>query len=289
MLGGIDDRTQDALAELYAGFDDSVPRLRTTNATAEMIKYASNALQATAISFANEIANLCTAVGGIDALDVMAGVHAMKELNPVGATPAPRASARAGIANFMLPGCGFGGSCFPKDVKALVAHGARVNAPMRLLEAVVSVNEDQPRKVIDLLKRHLDTLEGVRIAVLGLAFKPGTHDMRESPAIAIVRSLMNHGAQVIAHDPIAIAEAKKVLPDEVTFVETLDAALDGNPSAVVIVTRWDEYRRVPELLKRNYPTNPPLVVDGRRMLDPASVARYAGIGLASNHTRGEMR
>jgi UDPglucose 6-dehydrogenase/GDP-mannose 6-dehydrogenase len=238
-----------------------------------MIKYASNALQATAISFANEIANLCSAVGGIDALDVMAGVHAMKELNP---KAGDGAHVRAGITSFLSPGCGFGGSCFPKDVKALVAHGTSVKTPMRLLEAVLRVNEDQPRKMIDLLRGQIETLESARVVVLGLAFKPGTDDMRESPAIAIVRDLIHQGAIVIAHDPIAIDEAKKVLSDEVQYVETLDEALAAKPDAVVIITRWDEYRRVPELMKR-LPDIP--VIDGRRMLERASVKRYVGIGL----------
>lgn len=274
VLGGIDARSQDVLSELYAPFDDHIPRLRTNNSTAEMIKYASNALQATAISFANEIANLCSTIGGIDALDVMAGVHAMKELSPAGADGA---RVRAGLANFLSPGCGFGGSCFPKDVKALIAHGAASQSPMLLLDAVLEINENQPAKIINLLKQHLGDLEGKRIAVLGLAFKPGTDDMRESPAIPIVRDLIREGSHVVAHDPIAIEEAKAVLPEAVKFETSLDAALDGAPSAVVIVTRWDEYRRLPQLL--GDAAEQPLVVDARRMLEPGSVKRYVGIGL----------
>ena len=286
VLGGVDARTQGVLAEVYAPFDDAVPRLRVPCATAEMIKYASNALQATAISFANEIGNLCAALGDgglpIDAMDVMAGVHAMKELTP---TDAAGNRVAAPITRFLSPGCGFGGSCFPKDVRALVAHAATVGTPMHLLDAVVRVNDAQPDKVLAILRRHVRRLKGARVTVLGLSFKPDTDDVRESPSLPIVSSLLAEGAVVTAHDPVAIAEARKVLPDSVRFVGRLEEALAGEPDAVVLVTRWDEYRVVPQLLRGMYPENPRLLVDGRRMIDKDTVPCYAGIGLGTDNER----
>src|SRR6185503_8698851 len=124
-----------------------IPVLRTNCKTAEMIKYASNALQATAISFANELGNLCASLGGIDAVDVMAGTHLMKELNPV-VVPSGNLRVRAGISSFLFPGCGFGGSCFPKDVKALAAHAKKSGAAVPMLESVLAINAAQPRKLV---------------------------------------------------------------------------------------------------------------------------------------------
>ena len=273
VLGGIDARTQDALAEVYASFPADVLRLRTSNATAEMIKYASNALQATMISFSNEIANLCSTVGGIDAIDVMRGVHAMKELTVGrGATQVP-----APITNFLLPGCGFGGSCFPKDLKAIASHAQKLGTLMPILECVLAVNAGQPGRMVDLLKKHIPSLSGVRVAVLGLAFKPGTDDVRESPAMPVIKELLAEGALVRACDPVAVEEARKVLPKEVELTADLRHALDG-AAGVLLVTKWDQFRAVPDLVRGMEP--PPVVIDGRRMLPPDSVPRYEGIGLS---------
>jgi UDPglucose 6-dehydrogenase/GDP-mannose 6-dehydrogenase len=147
---------------------------------------------------------------------------------------------------------------------------------MQILEAVLGVNERQPHKVTALLREHLGSLSGRRIAVLGLAFKPGTDDMRESPAIPIVNELLGDGAVVQAYDPAATAEAKKVFGERIHYADNLPAALEG-AQAVAIVTRWDEFRAVPELVNRM--KDPPLIVDGRRMLDKQSVPRYAGVGV----------
>ena len=272
VLGGVDARTQDVLAEVYAKFPDDVPRLRSTNATAEMIKYGSNALQATMISFANEIANLCSTIGGVDAIDVMKGVHGMKELTP--AVNGKRH--RAPIANFIFPGCGFGGSCFPKDLKAIVAHGQKLGVAMPLLQSVIDVNRHQPERMIELLKQRVPSLRGVRVAVLGLGFKPDTDDMRESPAIPIVKRLVEEGAIVRGVDPIAVNEARKVLPEAVELTDDLRHALDG-AAAVLLVTKWQQFRDVPELIRGMNP--PPILIDGRRMLEKDSVPVYAGIGL----------
>lgn len=273
VLGGIDGRTISRLEDLYAGFD-KVEKLHTNSKTAEMIKYASNSLLATAISFANEIANLGSALGGIDVVDVLRGVHLSNYLT---ITLPDGSRKRPGIVSFLGAGCGFGGSCLPKDVKALVAHGRKAGVPMNLLDAVIQINDQQPKKIIALLKKHHPTLSGVRVAILGLSFRPDTNDMRESPAVPILRALAAEGASLKAYDPAAREEAREIFRgDSVHVCENLGDAL-SDAQAVVLVTRWEEFRGLPELLQARVPQ--PLFIDGRRMLEKKSFARYEGIGL----------
>jgi UDPglucose 6-dehydrogenase len=273
VLGGIDQRSQAALEELYAPFQ-TVEKLKTNVKTAEMIKYASNALLATMISFSNEIGNLGAALGGVDVVDVMRGLHLSNYLSvsmPDGKRQNP------GITAFLAAGCGFGGSCLPKDVKALVAHGRNAGQPMRLLDAVVQVNEQQPQKVISLLKKHYASLQDLRVTVLGLSFRPDTNDMRESPAIPILRKLASEGAVLKAYDPAAREEALRLFQgDSVHICDDLEEAL-LDAQAIVLVTRWEEFRGLPELVQKLEPQ--PLFVDGRRMLAKTMFSRYEGVGL----------
>ncbi len=271
VLGGIDAGTLGAMEELYAAFD-GVERVKTTPRTAELIKYASNALLATLISFSNEIGNFAAAVG-VDAADVMAALHSSRYLShelPDGSRHT------APIAAFLWPGCGFGGSCLPKDVQALIAQGAGLSRPLPLLEAVLDINKRQPGEVLARLHRHFPSLSGVRVTVLGLAFRPDTNDMRESPAIPIVRGLLAEGARLAAYDPAAKEEARRLLPAEVRLCDSLEDAL-RDAEAVVLVTRWEEFRGLPQLLRKL--KSPPLFVDGRRMLSRQDFSRYDGIGL----------
>jgi UDPglucose 6-dehydrogenase/GDP-mannose 6-dehydrogenase len=272
VLGAIDARAMEALDTLYASFR-TVPKIRTNPRTAEMIKYTSNALLATAISFSNEIANLCAALGDVDAVDVMEGVHASSYLTVAGPD---RKRIRAPIASFFQAGCGFGGSCLPKDVKALVAHGEGLGSPMPLLRSVLAVNEAQPGQILRILERHFQTLAGLRIGVLGLAFKPDTDDVRESPAIPVIRLLLARNVSVKAYDPVAIPEARKVLGSDIAFAQTMDECLE-DVDAVVLLTRWKQFESIPAILGGL--ASPPLLLDGRRQLDKGTVARYAGIGL----------
>jgi len=271
VFGGIDERSTDVLEKLYASFPASVPRLRTNTRTAEMIKYASNALLATLISFSNEIANLGATVGGIDATEVMRGVHLSQYFREQTEDGLPA------ITAFLKAGCGFGGSCLPKDVKALIAHGGKTGASMQLLEAVIRVNEQQPIKTVELLRRHAPKLEGLRVAVLGLSFKPGTDDVRESPAFPIMRELLAHGAQLKAFDPIANDEARRTFDDRrVTYCGDLQSAI-AEIDAVIVVTPWKDFQDAPELLRDRQP--PVIFVDGRRAFDQNCLPRYLGIGL----------
>jgi UDPglucose 6-dehydrogenase/GDP-mannose 6-dehydrogenase len=238
-----------------------------------MIKYTSNALLATMISFANEIGNLCAALGGLDVVDVMNGVHKSNYLSP--ALPDGRRVA-APITSFLEAGCGFGGSCLPKDVKALIAHGEKAGRPMHLLKSVIEINEQQHQQVIKPLKKHFPSLEGLPVTVLGLAFKPDTDDMRESPAIPIIQALFAEKARVKAYDPVANPEARRRFGESLVLSDGLDDALSGS-RAVILVTRWDVFRQVPRLLKKLDPQ--PVLIDGRRLLDKNSIRYYEGIGL----------
>jgi UDPglucose 6-dehydrogenase/GDP-mannose 6-dehydrogenase len=272
VLGASDARAMGMLEELYASFAD-VPLIRTTPSSAEMIKYASNCLLATMISFSNEFARLCRTLPGVDAAEVMRGVHASQYL-----TTRLEDGRRivAPIAAFLEAGCGYGGSCLPKDTRAIAAHGAELGAPMPLIEAVVAVNDDQPSHLVEMARAGLGSLRDKKITVLGVAFKPDTDDVRESPAIPIVWELLREGAHVRAHDPVALENAVQVLPEVVHLVDDLDAALEG-ADAVLLVTRWQLYESVPELLRRQ--RSSALLVDGRRVIPPDAVARYDGIGL----------
>ncbi|MGH7580792.1 MAG: UDP-glucose dehydrogenase family protein, partial [Gemmatimonadales bacterium] len=272
VLGAADGRAMEALDELYASFH-GVPKIRTNLRTAEMIKYASNAFLATAISFSNELANLCSALGQVDAVEVMAGLHASSYFT----VPGPDGSrVEAPITSFLLPGCGFGGSCLPKDVSALAAHGEAAGAPMPLLRSVMAVNQGQPGQVLRQLEKHFPALSGLRIGVLGLAFKPDTDDVRESPAFPVIRLLLERRARVKAYDPAAMPQARGVLGEAIVYADSLKACL-ADVDAVVLLTRWTEFEAVPALLRTM--ESPPLLLDGRRQLDKRSIPRYAGIGI----------
>ncbi len=273
VLGATDARGTESLQELYSVFKN-VDKLETSCRTAEMIKYTANSLLATLISFSNEIGNLCAATGGVDVKDVMAGVHLDKRLSPIledgtRITPA--------ITTYIEAGCGFGGSCFPKDVKALVAYGRAQDASMALLESVVKINARQPYKMLEILADHFADLADVKVLVLGLAFKPGSDDMRESPAIPIVNSLLDQAACVSAYDPVAEEEARKIFGDsDIEYVSDLEASI-GKADVILLVTRWQEFSVVSEIVARL--DRQPLVIDGRRMLNSDEIENYAGIGV----------
>lgn len=269
VIGSIDERSGTVLEELYAGL--GAPIVRTDPRTAEMIKYVSNAMLATAISFSNEMADLCDRLG-IDVVDVMRGVHLSQYLSP--ALP-DGGRIRAPLAAFFEAGCGFGGSCLPKDVKALVAHAATAGVPMRVLQAVLDVNASRTEELLALLKRHYPSLTGTTVAVLGLAFKPDTDDTRESPGVRVVHRLAAEGATVHAYDPAARPALNGVGPGRIILSRDLESAIDG-ADAILITTRWEEFRALPDLLRER--PRQPLVVDGRRLLDAQSIARYEGIG-----------
>jgi UDPglucose 6-dehydrogenase len=250
----------DAVAKLYEPLD--CPVVRTDVASAEMIKLASNAFLATKISFINEIANVCEEVGA-DVKEVASGMG----LDP-----------RIG-GSFLNAGVGFGGSCFPKDVSALKQLAGNSGYHFQLLTAVIEVNELQKRRVVSKLKKHLDSLVGKRIGLLGLAFKPNTDDMREASSVVLAARLQGEGALVKAYDPVAEERAGELL----TGVEMCDSAFDAlqDVDAAVIVTEWPEFGELDLAEVKRRMANP-VIVDGRNMLNADDVRRagfvYEGIG-----------
>jgi len=233
VIGVNDQKTKEVLEELYQPLN--APIFATTIRTSEMIKYTSNAFLATKISFANEIGNLCKKMG-IDSYEVFKGVGLDSRINP----------------HFFRSGIGFGGSCFPKDVRALIAHARTLGVDPQVLNAVIGTNENQPAKMIELLKRHID-IAGKTIGILGLAFKPDSDDIRESRAIPIIEALRREGAKIIAFDPVATDNFRHLFPD-ISYMKRANDVL--NADAVLIVTEWKEFEDLDYQGK--------IVIDGRR-------------------------
>jgi UDPglucose 6-dehydrogenase/GDP-mannose 6-dehydrogenase len=212
-------------------------------------------------------------MGDIDAAEVMNGVRLSRYLTSGGET--------ASIGSFLEAGCGFGGSCLPKDTAALTAEGARLGVKVGLLRSVLEINTDRPARLLELVLEAQPDLSKSKVAVLGLAFKPDTDDVRESPAFPFISRLLEAGAEVITHDPVVRAESIPVeLRHQVKHLTDL-SEVAAIADVLVIVTRWAEYLKIPELIA--YREEAPLVVDGRRMLDPKAVLNYRGIGLPRRH------
>ncbi|MEP9408351.1 UDP-glucose/GDP-mannose dehydrogenase family protein [Peribacillus frigoritolerans] len=246
IIGSENDEAAKKVQEMYRPLN--VPFILTSIRSAEMIKYASNAFLATKISFINEVANLCGVVGA-DVKDVAKGMGKDKRIGEA----------------FLQPGIGYGGSCFPKDVKALL-HTANLNGVhFSLLKETVAINDFQQELLVTKAINRLGDLKGKKVAMLGLAFKPETDDMREAPSIKIARSLTKLGAEVVAYDPVAVDNAKKILGDTIRFASTVrEAAV--NADAVFIVTEWKEFRHL-DLKTLMTIMRRPIVFDGRNCLE----------------------
>lgn len=280
VVGATDSMTAEVFLNVYAEF--ACPKLVTTPRTAEMIKYVSNSLLATMISFSNEIGNMCSAVPGVDARLVWKGVHLDRRLTPIDG----QVGGAAGVTEYLWHGLGFGGSCFPKDVAALRSFGRTVGEQTRMLDAVLDINADQPLRMVALLEKELN-LAGKTVAVLGLAFKPGTDDMRESPALPLVAELRKKGAKVLAHDPIAMPHARQ-RPEfrDVMFAAEWAEALRKS-DACCLVTAWPEYRNIRPTDFQKLMTRA-LVIDGRGVFEPAAMAAagvvWRGVGYTPEFT-----
>ncbi len=247
-------RARELMTALYEPFvRTGRPVVFTDVRSSEMIKYAANAMLATRISFMNEIANLCERVG--------ADVNAVRK--GIGADP------RIG-SRFLFPGVGYGGSCFPKDVKALIETAREAGYEMRVLQSVETVNERQKRLLVDKMLDHYGgDLAGRVIAVWGLAFKPKTDDMREAPSRVVVDLLLRHGAHVQAFDPVAMDAARDIFPPEVVLTETNYEALEG-ADALAIVTEWNEFR-TPDFTRMKRQMKGAVIFDGRNLYSPKKV------------------
>lgn len=265
VIGVSSDRAQSTMTKLYAPFQRTGHRVVVMDVhSAEMTKYAANALLATKITFMNEIANLCEKVGA-DITAVRYGIGTDKRIGP----------------HFLFPGVGYGGSCFPKDVSALIQIGEQNDNKLKILTAVDEVNHEQRLRVAHKVIRHFgENLKGKRFAVWGLSFKPRTDDMREAPSIYTINKLLEHGATVGAYDPEATANAKLIFGDTIDYYDNYYDPLKG-ADALLIITEWQEFRepdfkRVKSLLKT------PLIFDGRNLFEPADVRElgfeYQSIG-----------
>lgn len=276
VIGASDNKSGKTFAKLYKKIN--TPLIFTDLKTAEMTKYAANALFATLISYSNEIARICEAVGGIDAADVWKGVHLDKRLTPV----IKNKRITPGVVSFIYSGCGYGGSCFPKDTKALSNFADSLGEDIPIIKNVIKTNETQPKRMISLLKDTIGDLKNKKITVLGLAFKPETDDLRESSALPIIDLLKKEQAVIFAHDPAAYADGKgKVLQElKITLTKTSTEALE-NSEAVLLVTSWNEYKKLtPQSFKKTMKN--PVVIDGRRIFSKEKFQKagvtYKGIG-----------
>lgn len=260
VLGSLDPEAAEKVAQLHLPL--RAPIVITDLRTAEMIKYASNAFLATRISFINEIANICEALGA-DVKEVATGM---------GYDP------RIG-RYFLEAGLGYGGSCFPKDVKALAHMAAEKGRHPQLLQAVMDINDDRRRLLVERVEEALESLEGAVIGLLGLTFKPNTDDMREAPSLEVARSLMDKGARIRAYDPAGMARAKLVQPS-IDFAEDVYSLAEGC-DALVVCTEWNEFRHL-DFVRIRGTMRQHVIIDGRNIYDPVDMAqlgfRYRGIG-----------
>jgi UDPglucose 6-dehydrogenase len=253
VIGVEDPRATELMRELYAPFTRTgAPIMMMDCASAELCKYAANAMLATRISFMNEVSNVCEAVGA----NVDLVRHAVASDRRIG-------------PSFLFPGVGYGGSCFPKDVKAMVRFAADKDYEFQILRAVESVNESQKRRLIGKMEKHFGTLKGKRIAIWGLAFKPKTDDMREAPSVPLIHGLLAAGASVHAYDPEAMKVAKGIFGAKIQYADNSYAALTG-ADALAIITEWNEFRE-PDYTRMRKVMRHPVIFDGRNIYNAESL------------------
>jgi UDPglucose 6-dehydrogenase len=266
VIGSFDKKSGNVLETLYRGFygQKVPPIIRTGLASAELIKYASNSMLATKISFINTMADMCQKIPGADVKLVASAMGLDKRIGPL----------------FLDAGLGYGGSCFPKDVKALIACSKNFGYTPELLESVENVNNDQPLKAVEFCMEFLGSLNGKKIAILGLAFKPNTDDMREARAIPIINKMLKEAAKVTAYDPVAINVARSIFNDKIQYASSAVDCLKG-ADCCILVTEWDEFKELtPDDFMKNM--KQPILIDGRRIYNPETFRaklKFAAIGL----------
>ncbi|MEM2940308.1 MAG: UDP-glucose/GDP-mannose dehydrogenase family protein [Thermoproteota archaeon] len=266
VIGENDKKSGDALELFYRSFygEEAPPIIRTNLSTAELIKYANNAFLATKISFINTVANICEKIPGADVKTVAGAIGLDKRIGPL----------------FLNAGLGYGGYCLPKDLKALISFSKGLGYDPVLLDAVEDVNEAQPNKAVEIARALLGGLKDKRVAILGLAFKPNTDDIREAVSIKIIRRLLEEKAKVVAYDPSATDNARKIFKEEIDFAASAADCLKDT-DCCIIVTEWEEFKNLqPEdFIER---MRNPLVIDGRRIFNPElfeDKLKFAAIGL----------
>tara|TARA_B100001093_G_scaffold197419_1_gene189816 strand:+ start:14089 stop:15435 length:1347 start_codon:yes stop_codon:yes gene_type:complete len=274
VLGYEDLDTLHLLEKLYAPWN--IDKVKVNCRTAEMIKYANNSMLALQISASNEIANLSACIGNIDSMEVFKAVHLDKRWNPInqnGFRTNPE------ILDYLVPGCGFGGSCFPKDIEALVALGDFEKNEMKVMKSVLDVNSTQPNQVIKIIEKDIINLKNKNALILGLAFKPNTDDVRESASTKIIKDLIDREVNIVAHDPIAINNFQNIYKDiskEIEFVKNWTDSIE-KADIIIICTKWEEYLKLNKLKLSDK-----IIFDARRMLninDLKNKSKYRSIGL----------
>ncbi len=267
VLGSLNKDAAEKVAQLYLPLRTTI--MITDLRTAEMIKYASNAFLATRISFINEIANVCEALGA-DIKEVASGMGYDQRIGH----------------GYLDAGMGYGGSCFPKDVKALTYMAEIKGRHPQLLRAVMDINDDQRRQIVRKLEQAMDGLRGKTVGILGLAFKPNTDDMREAPAVYVARMLKNAGTHVRGYDPVAMDNAKRILPDVELATDAYDLA--EGCDALVVATEWNEFKNL-DLIRVHDLMEQPVIIDGRNIYEPAQMKKlgfyYRGIGRGYDETQ----
>jgi len=267
VIGEYDKKSGDMLEKFYRQIydDPEIPIIRTSLSTAEIIKYANNAFLATKISFINSIADICEKIEKCDVARVAKVLGLDPRISPF----------------FLNAGLGFGGSCLPQDIRALIAFSKEIDANPRLLESVYEINKNQPLKAVEFCEQLIGEVKGMRIAILGLAFKPNTDDIREAPSLKIIDELLKRKALVVVYDPQALENVRRIYGDKLIYASTPLECL-ASADCAIVVTEWVDFKKLtPEDYKR-YMRNP-AIVDGRRIYDPEEFknagVKYLAIGL----------
>jgi UDPglucose 6-dehydrogenase len=267
VIGSENQKDLDIVEDFYRKFyGDKTPTIvRTSCENAELIKYANNSFLAMKVSYINMFANLCQNIVGADVEDVARAIGLDKRIGPL----------------FLQAGLGWGGSCFPKDLKAISAFGKTIGVKTPLVDAAIGLNDDQPSKAVELTTRLLGELKGKKVALLGLAFKPDTDDMREAVSVSVVRKLLALEAKVVAYDPAAMGNARTVFQDRISYANSAVECLD-KADCCIIITEWREFKELPpEVFVKNM--REPILIDGRRIYDPTvfmkSGIKFHAIGL----------
>jgi UDPglucose 6-dehydrogenase len=265
IIGEFDEKSGSKLNDFYQNFYDfKIPILRVNLSTAEMIKYANNSFLAAKISFINQIANICQKIPGSDVTKISEALGLDKRINP----------------NFLRAGLGYGGSCFPKDLDALINYAKNLNINVDLLEAVKKVNSNQPYVAIEIAKLFLKKLKNKKISILGLSFKPETDDIRNAVSIKIIKKLIEEEALITVYDPVATSKTREIFKEKINYAPSSMECVQ-NSDCCILVTEWEEFRKLtPEFYLKNMRN--PMLIDGRRLYNPkifTEKLKYVAVGL----------
>jgi len=273
VIGGFDEQSKDLVEKIFEYFKVRAKIIKTNPETAELIKYTNNAFFSLLISFANEIANISEKISGVDSFEVMNALISDKRIT----TKLDAGDIVPELKSYLIPGCGFGGSCFPKDVRAILQYASINQVKTPILNAVLEINDERPRRIVSMAESLLGDLKGKKIAVLGLTFKPDTDDMRSSPALTAIEIFQNRGATIIAYDPL-ISKKNQENPFDFALAKTIDACLD-KCNLAILFTKWAEFQSINSNFLKQHMENP-LIIDGRGFLDQSKFERntYYKIG-----------